>query len=698
MTSTESYRLGVDIGGTFTDIVLMAEDGNIIIRKVPSTSDNYGKGITDSLDEIYRSEGLSGSQLTEVIHSCTVATNAILERSGGPCGLITTKGFRDILEIRRFRIPEMYNLRWEKPVPLVKRGLRFEVNERIDATGNILTPLDTEELIEIAERIVDTGIKSIAVSLINSHINPIHEHQIKEILSEKYPNIYFSLSCDLIPLIGEYERTSEAVVNSYLRPAVSNYLGQLTNSFRNIDIQAPLLLMRSDGGMMSFEIGGRKPIFIVESGPAAGVVGCAFLAKKFNTPNVVCLDMGGTTTKASLIEDYEINIAPDYEVGSGMSSANRLSSGAGYIIRASSIDIAEIGAGGGSELWVDPGGALHVGPKSAGAVPGPACYNKGGETPTLTDANLVLGYLNPDYLTGGTFRLKSSNAWDAINKASEFLEMDAVDVAYGAHMIAVANMMLAIRAITTERGRDPRDFTLYVYGGAGPMLMGAIAREMEIKKVIIVPNPGLFSSFGLLFAQVQHRSVENFDHYLDEKSIADVANDSLENLTNNVMAEIKAGGYTYSSVVIKKYAALRYAGQATELQIPIPWPTLKEKHISELTQMYHAEHFKTYTHQHVDEPVMFVNLSVTAQLSQQADLPMREEQAESHPEPLRSRKAYFGKEYGWINTPLLNERSVPKIAQKGPAIIELYDSTLVVPPYCNFVSGPSGTVLIDLET
>lgn len=695
---SDKFRVGVDIGGTFTDIVFLNKAGQVITRKVPSTPDNYTRGIINGLEEIFHTTGLSASDIAEVVHGCTVATNAVLEHTGGPCGLITTKGFRDVLEIRRFRMPDMYNLYWNKPAPLAPREFRLEVNERIDAKGNILCPLDLEEVNAVVERLVANGAKSIAVCLVNSYVNPVHEQKIGEIIRQRYPDVFLNLSCELIPLIGEYERTSETVVNAYVRPVVEEYLRLLTDTLRNLGIKTPLLLMRSDGGMMSFEMGAQKPIYIIECGPAAGVIGCAYLAKKIDIPNVITLDMGGTTTKASIIEDNRLNPAPAYEVGAGISIGSRLSAGGGYVIRVSSIDIAEIGAGGGSKLWIDPGGALHVGPISAGAMPGPACYDQGGEEPTLTDANLVLGYLNPKYLTGGTFKLNASKAFEIMERIAKPLGMDATEAAYGAHMIANSNMIRAIRAVTTLRGRDPRDFILVAYGGAGPMHAAAIAREMEIKRAMVTPSPGLFSSFGLLFAQVEHRLIENFFHRLDEKEVVRYANESWERLKKKAIAEIEAGGYSKANTIVEKFADLRYAGQSTELTIPIPWDVFKEEHIPMLIEKFHTEHLRTYAHKRPGEPIAAINLGVRARVLAEDILPQSIERVAVKSEGLGSRKAYFGKEYGWLDTVVLEIQEVSERQQKGPAIIELYDATCVVPPYCQFSSGPWGTVIIDLKT
>ena len=695
-TTNNKFRIGVDVGGTFTDIVFLDNKGRIFTNKVLSTPDDFTKAIAKGMEGVFQREGISGRDIAEVVHGCTVATNTILERSAPPCGLITTKGFRDILEIRRYRIPEMYNLHWEKPVPLAPRELRIEIDERIDAKGNIIRPLNIEQVEAAAKFFISKDVNTLAVCLINSYVNPIHEQKIKELIQSKYPEIWVTISSDLLPLMREYERTSEVVVNAYIRPVVVNYLLGLTSIIRGIGVKAPLLLMRSDGGMMSFDTGAEKPIYIIESGPAAGVIGSNYLAKKLNIPNVITLDMGGTTTKASVMEDYQVSRAASYEVGAGISMASRLSAGGGYIIRVASIDIAEIGAGGGSKIWVDTGGALIVGPKSAGAMPGPACYNLGGEDPTLSDANVVLGYLNPEYLAGGTVKLDASKAYKALEKLTKQLGLDVTETAYAGHLIGNSNMMRAIRAVTTERGRDPRDFVLFAYGGAGPTHAPGLAHEIGIKKVIVTPTPGLFSSFGLLFADIEHFAAQTYQRHLDEEAVRD-ANGVLERLKKKVLAEIEAGGYGKVQVTIEKSADLKYIGEAAETPISLPWDPLSAEHVPVMAERFHAEHLKTFAHKRETEPIIMAILRIRARITLPEAVPVEGIKPPITEVRAKSRKAYFGKKFGWLDTRVLGMRDVTDKPQQGPVIIEFYDSTCVIPPYCQFYSGPWGAVYIDVS-
>ena len=701
-SADERFRVGVDIGGTFTDVVFLSREGVVHRKKVSSTPDDYNRGIVRGIEEVLSEHDLSGANIAEVVHGCTIATNAILEHTGALTGLITTKGFRDVLEIRRFRMPEMYNIAWTKPLPLSPRELRLEVDERINYAGEIIRPLDIKEVENAIDRLVGKGVESVAVCLLNSYANPIHEQKIKEIIKRKYPDLFISISAELIRVIKEYERTSEAVVNAYIKPIVVRYMQALQATLTNLGVKAPLLIMESSGGMMSVELSAEKPMYIIECGPAAGVVGSSFIAKKLGVPNVLTLDMGGTTTKASIIENGEISMAPAYEVGAGISMASRLTAGGGYVIRVPSIDIAEIGAGGGSKLWLDVGGVLHAGPRSAGSVPGPVCYDIGGTEPTLTDANLVLGYL-PEELAGGV-KLKRDKAIEALNeRIAKPMKMDVTEAAFGAYMIANSNMIRAIRAVSTLRGRDTRDFTLLVYGGAGPIHAAALAQELDIKKVIVPPAAGVFSSFGLLFADIEHHASESFFHRIDE-SVVDEANKTWAKMKNEVLAEIEAADYGKDiTIKITKAIDARYTGQSSELTLPVPWDTLKKEHITQLIANFNEEHLKTYAHKRADEAVDVVNLRLLAKVifpaEVEPDALMSSEVRAGGASAKKVRKAYFGKKYGWLETTILGLPDLSeRAATKGPLILELYDATCVVPPYAEARSGKWGTIEIDIKS
>ena len=403
-----SVRVGIDIGGTFTDIVCLEAGGRIRVKKVSSSPDDYARAIIEGIRELSRETGLAGADVAEVLHGTTVASNAILEGRGAKTGLITTRGFRDVLEIRRLRMPHLYDLAWEKPAPLVERFLRTEVTERVSASGEIRVALDPAEAERVLDGLLAEGVEALAVCLLNAYANPVHERALATLIARRAPHLPLSVSSEVLPEIKEYERTSTTVINAYVTPVVRRYLATLVAGLREIDVTAPLLVMQSNGGLTSAEAAGRLPMHIVESGPAAGVVGAQALARQRGLTRLITFDMGGTTAKASIVEDGEVLRAAEIQVGGGITVGSRLLTGAGYLLRVPAIDLAEVGAGGGSVVWIDAGGALRVGPHSAGAAPGPVCYDLGGDAPTITDASLILGYLNPTQLAGGSVKLNAT--------------------------------------------------------------------------------------------------------------------------------------------------------------------------------------------------------------------------------------------------------------------------------------------------
>ncbi len=493
-----------------------------------SSVDDYARAIVAGLREVFSDTGLAGVDIAEVLHGTTVASNAILEGKGARTGLITTKGFRDVLEIRRLRMPRLYDLTWTKPPPLVERALRREVTERVDANGRVETPLDLAEVEQVLARLRGEGVESLAICLINSYANPIHEERIKAIVSRLAPDLRTSYSIEVLPEIREYERTSTTVINAYVMPIVGRYLATLRAGLDDAGVRTPLLIMQSNGGLMTDAAAAERPIHIIESGPAAGVVGAQALARRIGLGKLITFDMGGTTAKASIVEDGEVSRAAEYQVGGGIMHGSRLLTGAGYLLRVPAIDLAEVGAGGGSLVWIDPGGALQVGPQSAGAVPGPLCYDMGGIEPTITDANVILGYLSPTRLAGGAVKLNAARAHEIFeDKVARRIGMPLVEAAHGAHVIAASNMMRAIRAVSSERGRDPREYALFAFGGNGPVFAAEIAEQLEMRRIVVPPAPGLFSSFGLLYADVEHHNVRTWRRLVVEADPSGLAERSV---------------------------------------------------------------------------------------------------------------------------------------------------------------------------
>ena len=689
-------RIGIDIGGTFTDIVCLEQDGTMTTKKVSSSVDDYSRSIAESLPEILETRQLGGDSVGEVLHATTVATNALLEQSGANTALITTRGFRDVLELRRIRMPELYNWQWDKPPDLVERRLRKEVKERIDAQGNVLVPLDREEVSRVVDGIAASGVESIAVCLINSYVNPAHEELIGEVIRQRYPNISVSISSEILREVKEYERTATTVVNAYVRPLVEGYLASLAASLGSLEVKAPLLIMQSNGGIMTAEASCRRPVFMIESGPAAGVVASHELAQREGMSNAITLDMGGTTTKASIIEEGALSTASEYEVGSGVSLISRLIKGGGHLIRIPVIDVAEVGAGGGSIAWLDAGKALHVGPRSAGASPGPVCYEQGGTEVTITDANLILGYINPKGLVGGGLKLNRQKAEEAIlQQLGTALELDLLEAAYGIHLMANSSMMRAVRSVSTERGRDLRDFLLIGFGGAGPIHACGMARVLEMKEVVIPPHPGLFSAFGLLSADIEHYQVQTY--YRKTRQVDLVAlNVMLQEMEEETRQILLSQGFPPKQIQIHRYTDLRYAGQAYELTLPLPEGDLTSDSIAALEQAFDEEHEKTYGHRaSQEEDHLFVNFRVIGKITRERL--MASTSGNGATAKQESRGAYFGSEYGLLETPVLSRDDLTARPQEGPLLIDEYDSTTVIPPDCQAWLDSSGNIRVGLE-
>ena len=451
------FRIGVDIGGTFTDIVFLGDDGRVLTRKVASTPDDYSRAVLDGVRAGMEELNIPPSSVTEVGHGFTVATNAIIEEKGAHMALITTEGFRDVLEFRRNRTPRLYDLYYEKSPTLVKRQYRLEVGERLNFRGEVLRPLDTGSVDRAVQAVLDSGVESVAVCLLHSYANAAHEQYVGQVVQERAPEVVLTLSSDLLPEMKEYERTSTTVINSYVRPVVERYLTLLTQGLEDMGITVPLAVMQSNGGLATSGIAMERPVYCIESGPAAGVVGAFHMGRRLDMPNMMTLDMGGTTAKASIIENGEMLQAPEYEVGGGISVGHRLLRGSGHILRVPAIDLAEVGAGGGSIATVDRSGSLRVGPQSSGAFPGPACYKLGGQDATVTDADVLLGYLNPQHLLAGDFPIDAELARKAVtDNVARPLNMSDVEAAHGIHLLVNSNMGRALRAVSSERGRDPQ--------------------------------------------------------------------------------------------------------------------------------------------------------------------------------------------------------------------------------------------------
>lgn len=711
-----SVRIGADVGGTFTDVVLIDERGSVWTHKVLSTPPDPSRGpghgfqqaVLDAIEHLLRVTNTPGDAVSEVTHGTTVATNAVLEHRGARTALITTKGFRDVLELRRIRAPQMYDLFWEKPPPLVERYLRLELDERMGADGSVVKGIAERDLEEIRNFLARERVESVAVCLLHSYAFPQHEKRAGEFLQEQLPGVPVSLSHEILPERQEYERTATTVVNAYVRPIMSNYLSALRGGLGAQGVVAPLLIMQSAGGLTPEGDAALRPVYVLESGPAAGVLAAGFVAEQLGIRNVITLDVGGTTAKASLIEEGRIAYSPEYEVGANLSAGNRLVGGGGDRIRAPSIDIAEVGSGGGSIAAHDSAGGLRVGPRSAGALPGPACYQRGGVEPTVTDANVVLGYIRAGTLANGDVTIDVEAAERAIHDhIAAPLGMDLVGAAEGIHRIANARTMRALRAVSTERGRDPREFALMGFGGAGPIHAAGLARELGNRTVIVPPLPGLFSAFGLLVSGVEHHAVRSCllsGEGLNARTLETIR----EELQNQLLAQFRREGFRAEELTLTCSADVRFAGQASEIRILLDAVTgaserewndapFTENTLRALYVAFVSEHERLYGHRSDKDNLMqVIALRVVGKARTNAGQIDRHVRAvgDTSQKGDRARRAYFGKEVGLVETPVIGREDLDGMMQ-GPLLIDEYDSTTVVPPDARVRRDAFGNIVME---
>ena len=674
------YRLGVDIGGTFTDIVLLGADGTLYNKKILSTPDDYSRAIEDGVRALLEETGVQAKAISEVAHGTTVATNAIIERQGVRVALITTEGFRDVLEIARFRSPRLYDVSFRKPEPLVKRQLRFEVAERISADGAVVRPLDEAAVAQVAEKCAAAGVDAVAICFINAYVNPAHEEAAASLLRDQLSGIPVTVSSELVPQIQEYERTSTTVVNAYIRPVIERYARRLETRLKDIGIDVPLNIMQSNGGVLPADVAARKPIFIIESGPAAGVVGAWRLGEKLGLADAIVFDMGGTTAKAAIIVDGAFGMAPETEVGGEAALGHRMVRGSGYVVQAPTIDIAEVGAGGGSIAWIDAGGGIQVGPMSAGAAPGPACYDLGGDAATVTDANLLLGYLNPDALVGGDLTLNRGLAQRAIADLGQALGQDVTDTAYGVHLIANARMMRALSSVSSEQGLDPARFPLLAFGGNGGVHVCSLAEALGCARILVPPAAGLFSALGLLFADVEHQCIRAFYQPFGSLDL-DVCNAAFDALRAEADGLVVADGYGDDVRRLTYTAEVKYVAQNTALSLPIATLPIGRGDLQALAEAFAAAHEKVFGYRSDEEELQFVSLKVVGQGVPDAPrLPDRITLSRQFSPSSGERRAYYGPAHGWLETPVISRAELAQEARAGPVIIEEYDSTTVARP------------------
>ncbi len=687
-----SWRIGVDIGGTFTDVALVDEaSGRIGVAKVPTTPGNLSEGVVSALDTAMSRHDIPAVEVELLSHATTVVTNAILEERGARAALITTRGFRDVLELRRSARGNLYDLFQDSPVSLIPRRRRYEITERIGADGNVVTPLADDEIDALVATLQETRVESVAVALLFSFLNPDHERRLGARLRAAL-DVPVYLASEVLPEIKEFERSSTTAVCAYVGPILSSYLDRLQQVTRSRALP-PLYVMGSNGGMLEAAEVIAMPALAVESGPAAGVVAAALVARQTGRPDLLSFDMGGTTAKASLIRAGQYGTTPEYEVGGG-SSMNRWMHGTGHPIRVPVIDLAEVSAGGGSIAWVDRAGALRVGPKSAGADPGPVCYGRGGTEPTVTDCNLLLGYLDRESLLGGELAIDHAAAEAAIRKRlAEPLGVDARSAA--AAVIDVVNNAMAevLKIVSLQRGHDPRDFVLAAFGGAGPLHAAALADELGIAEIVCPPIPGAFSALGLIatdlkrdYVRTLYTSTATADPAFVEEAFAELEREGAAMLER---ARVAAANRRFERSV-----DARYARQSYELEVPAPPRAVDAAALEEIAESFHGRHRSTYGHDNRGEPVQIVNVRVAA-IGTLPPLTICDRPPPSAKDAAKAKRPVWFRETGAVEATVYDRGRLPAgWSAAGPMVIESLESTILVPPGWQAKMNEDGFVLL----
>jgi N-methylhydantoinase A/oxoprolinase/acetone carboxylase beta subunit len=660
-------QIGVDIGGTFTDIVALDDGGRLALAKVPSTPKDLLDGISEATTRVLALASARAGNVERFIHGTTIATNAILEQKGATTAVLTTEGFEDVLELGRMKRSRMYDLTMDAEVPtfLAPRRRRIGVRERLDAKGRVLVPLHEDDVRAAVQTLRAQGVAAIAVCYLFSFVNPAHERRTREIVAELAPEISVSLSSEVDPTFREYERLCVTAFDAYLGPVVKRYLAGLADTLRGLGVPGVPLIMRSRGGIVSAALAAQQPVTLFLSGPAGGVIGAGFAAERSGVRDFVSLDMGGTSNDVAVVREGKPLLASEGTIGP-------------YPVRTPMVDVNTIGAGGGSIAWIDAADGLRVGPRSAGAEPGPACYARGGDEATVTDASVVLGYLNPARFAGGAMTLDVAAAERAVAAIGRRLGVDPVAAAAGIHRVVNARMADQIRLVTIKRGYDPRQFSLVVLGGAGPVHGAALAAEMGMAEVLVPEAPGVLAAFGLLAAAIEHHHARTLQARTDVADLRAV-NRCLEELNANGHGRMSEEAVPAGDVRVAYAADMRYVGQAYELEVPIAAPVTAAA-VPGVVAAFHAVHERVYGYARAQQPVEFVNFRAvhTYPLPRPMVTPAARAHGTLADARLGERRAYFGE---FVPTAIYERARLPLGARlTGPAIVEQTDTTTVIPP------------------
>ena len=669
------YRVGIDIGGTFTDMLLVSEDGAAVIGKTLTTPADPSLAVENALKPALQDGSVNPQQRGTLIHGTTLVTNALIERKGAPTALLTTSGFRDAVEIGREHRYELYDLNLELPKPLVPRHLRFDVPERIAADGSVLQPLDEGFVRRLVAELRDKGIKAIGISYLNSYRNPAHERRTGEIVAEVAPLIRVSLSSEVVSEIREFQRTSTTLANVYVQARVSDYLVQLETRLKAIGFNGSFFVMLSSGGIATRHTASRFPVRLLESGPAAGALAAAQAGMLSGHRDLLSFDMGGTTAKLCVVEDGRPLKTHEFEVD----RVYRFRKGSGLPVRIPVIDMIEIGAGGGSMARIDSLGLLKVGPESSGADPGPVCYGQGGTEPTVTDADLILGYLDASYFLGGKMQLDVDAARNALGRFGRRLGMTVEQVAWGIHQIVNENMANAARAHLGERGKDPRRLPMYAFGGAGPVHGYGVAEILRLPVLISPVGAGVGSTFGLLAAPLAFDFVRSAYSRLDELDWQ-FANTLLNEMAAEGRQVLESSGLSEKDISYQRTADMRYVGQGHEVSVSLPDGTLGVAHLDTIARTFENTYEALYGRKGPDVPLEIINWRVVARGPQpQLEMKLQREAMTSGDAIKGSRSAYFSARGGYGETPVYDRYALKSgMTFAGPAIVEERESTLII--------------------
>lgn len=688
-------KIGVDVGGTFTDLILVnSKEGKSIVHKVPSTPKDPSEAVINGVFEICRMANIEPEEIEQFFHGTTVATNIVLEHNGADVGMITNEGFRDILHIARHKRPYNFSLYqdlpWQK-YPLVKRRNRLTVSERITADGEVLISLDEEAARKQVQKLKEAKVEAIAVCFLFSFKNPQHEARVKEIIQEEYPEVFLSMSNEVLPQYREYERFSTVALNAFIGPKTSNYIKKLKGSLEKMGVKTDVHLMQSNGGIATSEMAAEKPISLLLSGPVAGLIGGIKAAQNAGFENVITLDIGGTSA--------DIGVAPRAEMRMRHLLDTRIGQ---YNAMTPMVDIDTIGAGGGSIAYVDEGGIFRVGPQSAGAEPGPACYNRGGELPTSTDANVLLGRIRQENRLAGNLEIKPELSKAAYKEhVAGKLNMSELNAAAGALKIMTHNMVNAIEMNSVRKGYDPRQFTLVAAGGAGPLFACDIAEELNIPYVVVPPYPGITAAIGLLSTDIAYEQVSTVWSSMKPAS-ADILKKEFKKLEEQAAAALKKDGIDSAEIILKRVCDCRYEGQGYELRVDAPAGEINELWIEKVVNAFHNVHEREYASKFLDQEVLAINIRVIGVgLIKSDDSIIPQSERKEIDESL----SYKAPVYFWENDRLeempavfYNREDIPVgTVLEGPAIIQQNDSTTVIPPLCLAHFDEHGNIVIDMQ-